>query len=242
MASDKKDGDSQTGMIIMLICMLAVGIAALFLIVFAGDSLPNLNPNKNTDSSLAVVRTTKALDAAKSDNVVSNGSQSGSQASQNSQTTTVKADSSANVPAAAAASGAATATISANAQASAASSGKERVNDELMYIKTGYDSDTVWGDFLSIYFDYTNNEKENKICGFVYDIKVFQNGGQLETTLLQTTSESTAYYNEVLPGSTVRVAQHLSAPADRTSPITVQVTKMFSKKVIWQKQIQIKDL
>lgn len=216
MASDKKDGDSQTGMIIMLICMLAVGIAALFLIVFAGDSLPNLNPNKNTNSSLAVVRTTKASDAAKSDNVVSNGSQSDSQAAQNSQT--------------------------ANAQASAASSGKERVNDELTYIKTGYDSDTVWGDFLSIYFDYTNNEKENKICGFVYDIKVFQNGGQLETTLLQTTSESTAYYNEVLPGSTVRVAQHLSAPADRTSPITVQVTKMFSKKVIWQKQIQIKDL
>lgn len=236
MASDKKDGDSQTGMIIMLICMLAVGIAALFLIVFAGDSLPNLNPNKNTDSSLAVVRTTKSSDAAKSDNVVSNGSQSDSQAAQNSQTENAQGNSSAN------ASGAATATISANAQASAASSGKERVNDELTYIKTGYDSDTVWGDFLSIYFDYTNNEKENKICGFVYDIKVFQNGGQLETTLLQTTSESTAYYNEVLPGSTVRVAQHLSAPADRTSPITVQVTKMFSKKVIWQKQIQIKDL
>lgn len=212
MASDKKDGDSQTGMIIMLICMLAVGIAALFLIVFAGDSLPNLNPNKNTDSSLAVVRTTKASDAANSDNVVSNSSQE----AQNSQTT--------------------------NVQASAAQAGKERVNDELTYIKTGYDSDTVWGDFLSIYFDYTNNEKENKICGFVYDIKVFQNGGQLETTLLQTTNESKAYYNEVLPGSTVRVAQHLSAPADRTSPITVQVTKMFSKKVIWQKQIQIKDL
>lgn len=212
MASDKKDGDSQTGMIIMLICMLAVGIAALFLIVFAGDSLPNLNPNKNTDSSLAVVRTTKASDAANSDNVVSNSSQE----AQNSQTT--------------------------NVQASAAQAGKERVNDELTYIKTGYDSDTVWGDFLSIYFDYTNNEKENKICGFVYDIKVFQNGGQLETTLLQTTDESKAYYNEVLPGSTVRVAQHLSAPADRTSPITVQVTKMFSKKVIWQKQIQIKDL
>lgn len=214
MASDKKDGDSQTGMIIMLICMLAVGIAALFLIVFAGDSLPNLNPNKNTDSSLAVVRTTKASDAANSnsDNVVSNSSQE----AQNSQTT--------------------------NVQASAAQVGKERVNDELTYIKTGYDSDTVWGDFLSIYFDYTNNEKENKICGFVYDIKVFQNGGQLETTLLQTTNESKAYYNEVLPGSTVRVAQHLSAPADRTSPITVQVTKMFSKKVIWQKQIQIKDL
>lgn len=214
MASDKKDGDSQTGMIIMLICMLAVGIAALFLIVFAGDSLPNLNPNKNTDSSLAVVRTTKASDAANSnsDNVVSNSSQE----AQNSQTT--------------------------NVQASASQAGKERVNDELTYIKTGYDSDTVWGDFLSIYFDYTNNEKENKICGFVYDIKVFQNGGQLETTLLQTTDESKAYYNEVLPGSTVRVAQHLSAPADRTSPITVQVTKMFSKKVIWQKQIQIKDL
>ena len=214
MASDKKDGDSRTGMIIMLICMLAVGIAALFLIVFAGDSLPNLNPNKNTDSSLAVVRTTKASNAANSnsDNVVSNSSQE----AQNSQTT--------------------------NVQASAAQAGKERVNDELMYIKTGYDSDTVWGDFLSIYFDYTNNEKENKICGFVYDIKVFQNGGQLETTLLQTTNESKAYYNEVLPGSTVRVAQHLSAPADRTSPITVQVTKMFSKKVIWQKQIQIKDL
>ena len=214
MASDKKDGDSQTGMIIMLICMLAVGIAALFLIVFAGNSLPNLNPNKNTDSSLAVVRTTKASDAANSnsDNVVSNSSQE----AQNSQTT--------------------------NVQASVAQSGKERVNDELTYIKTGYDSDTVWGDFLSIYFDYTNNEKENKICGFVYDIKVFQNGGQLETTLLQTTNESKAYYNEVLPGSTVRVAQHLSAPADRTSPITVQVTKMFSKKVIWQKQIQIKDL
>ncbi len=214
MASDKKDGDSQTGMIIMLICMLAVGIAALFLIVFAGDSLPNLNPNKNTDSSLAVVRTTKASDAANSnsDNVVSNSSQE----AQNSQTT--------------------------NVQASAAQVGKERVNDELTYIKTGYDSDTVWGDFLSIYFDYTNNEKENKICGFVYDIKVFQNGGQLETTLLQTTNESKAYYNEVLPGSTVRVAQHLSSPADRTSPITVQVTKMFSKKVIWQKQIQIKDL
>ena len=216
MASDKKDGDSQTGMIIMLICMLAVGIAALFLIVFAGDSLPNLNPNKNTDSGLAVVRTTKAADTAKSDNVVSNGSQSDSQASQNSQTE--------------------------NAQASAAQSSKERVNDELTYIKTGYDSDTVWGDFLSIYFDYTNNEKENKICGYVYDIKVFQNGGQLDTTFLQTTNESKAYYNEVLPGSTVRVAQHLSAPADRTSPITVQVTKMFSKKVIWQKQIQIKDL
>lgn len=214
MASDKKDGDSQTGMIIMLICMLAVGIAALFLIVFAGNSLPNLNPNKNTDSSRAVVRTTKASDVANSnsDNVVSNSSQ----ASQNSQTT--------------------------NVQASVAQSGKERVNDELTYIKTGYDSDTVWGDFLSIYFDYTNNEKENKICGFVYDIKVFQNGGQLETTLLQTTNESKAYYNEVLPGSTVRVAQHLSAPADRTSHITVQVTKMFSKKVIWQKQIQIKDL
>ena len=214
MASDKKDGDSQTGMIIMLICMLAVGIAALFLIVFAGNSLPNLNPNKNTDSSLAVVRTTKASDVANSnsDNVVSNSSQE----AQNSQTT--------------------------NVQASVAQSGKERVNDELTYIKTGYDSDTVWGDFLSIYFDYTNNEKENKICGFVYDIKVFQNGGQLETTLLQTTNESKAYYNEVLPGSTVRVAQHLSAPADRTSPITVQVTKMFSKKVIWQKQIQIKDL
>ncbi len=214
MASDKKDGDSQTGMIIMLICMLAVGIAALFLIVFAGDSLPNLNPNKNTDSSMEVVRTTKASDAANSnsDNVVSNSSQE----AQNSQTT--------------------------NVQASAAQAGKERVNDELTYIKTGYDSDTVWGDFLSIYFDYTNNEKENKICGFVYDIKVFQNGGQLETTLLQTTDESKAYYNEVLPGSTVRVAQHLSAPADRTSPITVQVTKMFSKKVIWQKQIQIKDL
>lgn len=214
MASDKKDGDSQTGMIIMLICMLAVGIAALFLIVFAGNSLPNLNPNKNTDSSLAVVRTTKASDAANSnsDNVVSNSSQE----AQNSQTT--------------------------NVQASASQAGKERVNDELTYIKTGYDSDTVWGDFLSIYFDYTNNEKENKICGFVYDIKVFQNGGQLETTLLQTTDESKAYYNEVLPGSTVRVAQHLSAPADRTSPITVQVTKMFSKKVIWQKQIQIKDL
>lgn len=214
MASDKRDGDSQTGMIIMLICMLAVGIAALFLIVFAGDSLPNLNPNKNTDSSLAVVRTTKASDAANSnsDNVVSNSSQE----AQNSQTT--------------------------NVQASASQAGKERVNDELTYIKTGYDSDTVWGDFLSIYFDYTNNEKENKICGFVYDIKVFQNGGQLETTLLQTTNESKAYYNEVLPGSTVRVAQHLSAPADRTSPITVQVTKMFNKKVIWQKQIQIKDL
>lgn len=237
MASDKKDGDSQTGMIIMLICMLAVGIAALFLIVFAGDSLPNLNPNKNTDSSLAVVRTTKAADTAKSDNVVSNGSQSDSQESKNSQTTNVKADSSATA--------AASATISATAQTSAtqaAASGKERVNDELTYIKTGYDSDTVWGDFLSIYFDYTNNEKENKICGFVYDIKVFQNGGQLETTLLQTTNESKAYYNEVLPGSTVRVAQHLSAPADKTSPITVQVTKMFSKKVIWQKQIQIKDL
>ncbi len=60
---------------------------------------------------------------------------------------------------------------------------------------------------LVLYFDFSNNSKENQTFDYLFTTKAFQGGVELETSLFHVNDESKNASKEIRPGTKVRVAE-----------------------------------
>ena len=72
-----------------------------------------------------------------------------------------------------------------------------------------YDITTIGdGDYITLYFQFTNNsEDDNKAFFTTADVKAFQNGVELQASVVYTSDETRTAESEVQPGTTTMVAE-----------------------------------
>lgn len=62
-------------------------------------------------------------------------------------------------------------------------------------------------DILIVYFDFTNNSKDNTRAAYNYDINCFQNGVELDYPLLKVVEEEDNIMKEIQPNTTITIAE-----------------------------------
>ena len=97
----------------------------------------------------------------------------------------------------------------------------------LKYVESKITKDDLDNDVLVLYFDFTNNSKDNKAYLYTYTTKVFQNGVELENNYFHVGQETRNADLEIQPGTTVRVASSYTFKGDR-STATVEVEPWIS--------------
>lgn len=80
---------------------------------------------------------------------------------------------------------------------------------------------------LIVYFDFTNNSSENKSFAYSFSAKAFQNGVELDASLLFSNDTCKNRDNEIQPGTTVPVGVDFVLGEDM-SDISLQVTPWIS--------------
>lgn len=80
---------------------------------------------------------------------------------------------------------------------------------------------------LIVYFDFTNNSSENKSFAYSFSAKAFQNGVELDSSLLFSNDTCKNRDNEIQPGTTVPVGVDFVLGEDM-SDISLQVTPWIS--------------
>lgn len=62
-------------------------------------------------------------------------------------------------------------------------------------------------DILIVYFDFTNNSKDNTRAAYNYDINCFQNGVELDYPLLKVVKEEDNIMKEIQPNTSITIAE-----------------------------------
>lgn len=80
---------------------------------------------------------------------------------------------------------------------------------------------------LIVYFDFTNNSSENKMFAYSFSVKAFQNGVELDSSLLFSNDACKNRDNEIQPGTTINLGEDFVLGADR-GDISLQIEPLIS--------------
>ena len=97
----------------------------------------------------------------------------------------------------------------------------------LKYRECKIAKDDLDNDVLILYFDFINNSDENKSYLYTYTTKVFQNGVELEESMIHAGQETRNASLEIQPGASVVVADSYNFSGDE-STATVEVEPWVS--------------
>lgn len=94
---------------------------------------------------------------------------------------------------------------------------------------------------LIVYFEFTNNSKENKSFAYSFTSKVFQNGVELDHSMLFANDICKNRDNEIQPGTTITVGEDFVLGEDRSTS-TLQVTPWISvgENILLENKLSLK--
>lgn len=101
---------------------------------------------------------------------------------------------------------------------------------EDMHIRyTGYEfgQNMAGEQTLIVYFDFTNNSAENKMFAYSFNVKAFQNGVELDSSLMFSNDICKNRDNEIQPGTTISLGEDFLIGEDR-SDISLQIEPFIS--------------
>lgn len=75
------------------------------------------------------------------------------------------------------------------------------------FLEYKIEEDAAGTQCLVLYFDFTNNDKDNHAFGYTFDVKAFQNGVQLDPTYFHVNDETHNAEKEIKTGVTLKVAE-----------------------------------
>ncbi len=82
-------------------------------------------------------------------------------------------------------------------------------------------------DAISVYFQFTNNSKENAAFFTTILPKLFQNGVECQTAILLSDDNLSNYSNEIQPGISVEVKMSFTL-SDKTTPVEMDIDKLIT--------------
>lgn len=92
-------------------------------------------------------------------------------------------------------------------------------------------------DVLVVYFDFTNNSKDNTRAAYNYDINCFQNGVELDFPLLKAVSEEDNIMKEIQPNTTITIAEAFVLSDKSNVDLEVEAHSSFSDKKLIKKTL-----
>lgn len=94
-------------------------------------------------------------------------------------------------------------------------------------------------DVLVVYFDFTNNSKDNTRAAYNYDINCFQNGVELDFPLLKAVSEEDNIMKEIQPNTTITIAEAFVLSDKSNVDLEVEAHSSFSDKKLIKKTLTL---
>lgn len=122
-----------------------------------------------------------------------------------------------------------------SAVASESESASEPKDDNLIDTNIGdvhlvydhYDISTIGGaEYITVYYQFTNNSDSNQTFFLYVSAKAFQNGIELQSSVVYTSEETRTAEAEIKPGITTLVAQAYRLQDD--SPVLLEVSPLIS--------------
>lgn len=92
-------------------------------------------------------------------------------------------------------------------------------------------------DILVVYFDFTNNSKDNTRAAYNYDVNCFQNGVELDFPLLKAVSEEDNIMKEIQPNTTITIAEAFVLSDKSNVDLEVEAHSSFSDKKLIKKTL-----
>ena len=92
-------------------------------------------------------------------------------------------------------------------------------------------------DVLVVYFDFTNNSKDNTRAAYNYDVNCFQNGVELDFPLLKAVSEEDNIMKEIQPNTTITIAEAFVLSDKSNVDLEVEAHSSFSDKKLIKKTL-----
>lgn len=103
--------------------------------------------------------------------------------------------------------------------------------------------DNAWGEqCLVVYFDFTNNSKENQTFIYAFSVKAFQNGVEMDLSTGHVNDETKNHGKEIQPGTTVTVAVAFYIEDEKSAvDIEVEPWISFSDKKLFEKELFLQE-
>lgn len=94
-------------------------------------------------------------------------------------------------------------------------------------------------DILIVYFDFTNNSKDNTRAGYNYDINCFQNGVELDYPLLKVVKEEDNIMKEIQPNTSITIAEAFILNDRSNVDLEVEAHSSFIDKKLIKKTLTL---
>lgn len=94
-------------------------------------------------------------------------------------------------------------------------------------------------DILIVYFDFTNNSKDNTRAAYNYDINCFQNGVELDYPLLKVVGEEDNIMKEIQPNTTITIAEAFILNDRSNVDLEVEAHSSFIDKKLIKKTLTL---
>ena len=94
-------------------------------------------------------------------------------------------------------------------------------------------------DILIVYFDFTNNSKDNTRAAYNYDINCFQNGVELDYPLLKVVEEEDNIMKEIQPNTTITIAEAFILNDRSDVDLEVEAHSSFIDKKLIKKTLTL---
>ena len=104
----------------------------------------------------------------------------------------------------------------------------------------GYGTGGMFDDCVGLFFNFTNNDNENRAAAYVYQVQVFQDGIELDFSLFHLNDESKDSENEIQKGITLKVCEGFVLRSDTpTAHVVVKPWISFNDKPLMEFDIEI---
>lgn len=94
-------------------------------------------------------------------------------------------------------------------------------------------------DILIVYFDFTNNSKDNTRAAYNYDINCFQNGVELDYPLLKVVKEEDNIMKEIQPNTSITIAEAFILNDRNNVDLEVEAHSSFIDKKLIKKTLTL---
>lgn len=94
-------------------------------------------------------------------------------------------------------------------------------------------------DILIVYFDFTNNSKDNTRVAYNYDINCFQNGVELDYPLLKVVKEEDNIMKEIQPNTSITIAEAFILNDRSNVDLEVEAHSSFIDKKLIKKTLTL---
>lgn len=115
---------------------------------------------------------------------------------------------------------------------------KNKAKTDICFDSVKVSEDIFGSEIICFYFTFTNNDKTERVCASTYDIAIYQNGVELDDTIVKSEeSEKNNMYNSVLPNTSTTICKAYKVP-ETNEPLKIIVKTYISDDLIFEKEIK----